>query len=274
MKNNNSQPLVSVIIPAYNAQEYLKDAIDSILKQTYKNIEIIIIDDRSRDKTADIIRRYSKSHNNILAFYNKENMGVGWVRNFAISKANGKYIAWQDADDISLSDRIESQVNYMETTPEVGVVGGFIEIFGEGISSSVRKYAKDDKSLRNKIFQYNPVANPASMYRKTVFETVGKFNPELRVSEDLEMLFRAGEKYQFANIQQLAIRYRQNSNSLTRSKLKEMELVSIRLRLKYSKSPAYHPTVFDYIYNIAQFISIYLIPANLKVSLFNLIRNS
>ncbi|MEO5690812.1 MAG: glycosyltransferase [Candidatus Saccharimonadales bacterium] len=268
MKKN---PLVSVIIPAYNAESYIKIAIDSIQDQTYKNLEIIVIDDKSTDNTLSIANQLAEKDERIKLIKNTTNIGIGGNRNKGIEKSNGDYICWQDADDISRPDRIQNQVDYLESHPEVGMVGGFITFFEDEHEGKTRRYAEDDQTLRYNIFKYNPVAQPACMVRRACYERVGLYDSSLRVSEDLDMIFRIGEKFKFGNIQEVVIKYRQTSGSLTSSNLKEMEKVTLMLRDKYRYSDSYHFSFFDVLYNTAQRWSLCM-PNSLRMRIFQLIR--
>lgn len=263
--------LVSVIIPAYNAGEYVGEAIKSIQSQTYKDLEIIVIDDCSKDNTVDIVNEMAKKDNRINLLKNKENLGIGGNRNKGIEVAKGEYICWQDADDISLPQRIERQVEFLESHPDVGVVGGFIQFFSAHGDGATRRYAVDDSMLRATIFRYNPVAQPASMMRAECFDTVGGYDPKYRVSEDLDMLFRIGEHYQFGNVQDIVLRYRQTEGSLTASNLKAMEKATLTIRAHYSRSKAYHFGFADRLYNLAQKLSMSM-PSSLRMYVFKKIR--
>lgn len=270
----DSQHKVSVIIPAYNCALYIADSINSITSQTYKNLECIVIDDCSTDNTWEIIQSLSRADARIKPHRNLQNVGIGANRRHGIELAVGEYICWQDADDISLPGRVERQVDFLRNHPEVGAVGGFLEFFGDKTPSSIRKYAADDEKLRKDIFKYNPVAQPAAMVRRECYETIGSYDESYTVSEDLEMLFRIGTKYKFGNIQEVAIRYRQHASSLTVSKLRHMELTTLKLRWRYARHSSYKPDIVDFVYNVAQFISIFLIPSRLKMAIFNKLRNS
>lgn len=268
-----SKPLVSVIIPAYKAAHTIGLAIESILGQTYQNLEVIIIDDRSPDTTWEVINKYAAQDKRIRPYQNDVNMGVGGNRARGIELAKGEFICWQDADDISMPDRIESQLQLLLDDPNIGVVGGYLEFFGEGVKPSIRKYAASDADLRKTIFRYNPVAQPASMFRKECFDKLGGYDPSLKLSEDLEMFFRVGTKYTFANIQKVAIKYRQDASSLTHANLRQMEWTTFKLRLRYARNKAYRPGIVDCIYNLIQFCSM-ILPSKTKVAIFNKLRNS
>ena len=123
------KPEVSVITPAYNCEKYIKKAIESILNQSYKDFEYIIIDDNSTDKTWKIIKSFANKDTRIKAYINKRNLGIPLNRNRGIKLARGKYIVWQDADDISKKHRIKKLYEFMENNKEVGICGSYIQFF-------------------------------------------------------------------------------------------------------------------------------------------------
>ena len=196
------------------------------------------------------------------------------TRNKGVKLGKSEYIVWQDADDISLLERIAKQYSYMENHPEVGILGGFLQFFDDSGEKGVREYAEHDTELRKNIFLYSPVAQPAAMIRKDAIENAGEYNPEYRQAQDLDMSFRIGMLAKFANIQEVVIKYREHPHSATFSKLKSLELNTVKMRWKYSRSEAYTMRLFDRLYNIAQLISIYIIPPKFKIWLFNKMRNT
>src|SRR5688572_7405599 len=132
------KPKVSVVVPAYNAEAVLGEALESIFAQSYTDYEVIVIDDCSTDRTYAIAKDLSKRDKRVKAYRNDRNIGVGATRSRGVLLAKGDYICWQDADDISVKNRIEKQVSYLNRYSQVGVVGGFIEFFDEKDNRSVR----------------------------------------------------------------------------------------------------------------------------------------
>ncbi|MCX6808606.1 MAG: glycosyltransferase [Candidatus Berkelbacteria bacterium] len=269
----SKKPLVSVLTPAYNAEKYLVETIEGILSQSFSDFEFIIIDDRSTDKTWQIIKEYAKKDTRIIPLQNEKNLGIAGNRNKGLKYAQGEYIVWQDADDISLPDRLEKQVSFMQEHKDVAICGGFIQFFDYTGLGGVRKYKPDDNSLRKTIFRFSPVAQPAAIIRKSCLDEVGSYDLEFPPAEDLDMSFRLGRKYKFANIQSVVLRYREHPNSATFSKLRRMELLTLKIRKKHAKDSGYKMTIGDKIFNFLQFISIYLFPPNLKIKIFNFFRN-
>src|ERR1017187_7276972 len=132
MKNNS--PYITVLMPVYNAAPFLREAIDSILNQTFKNFELLIINDGSTDNCEEIILTYKDPR--IRYIKNETNIKLISTLNKGIKLSKGKYIVRMDADDISFPDRIEKQVNYMETNPAIALCGTWFSSFGDraGIS--------------------------------------------------------------------------------------------------------------------------------------------
>lgn len=273
-KNISPTPKISVLMPAYNVEFYVIEAIESILNQTFSDFELIIIDDCSTDKTWEILQAYPSKDKRITLYKNEKNLGISKTRNKLIGLAKAKYVVWQDADDISLPYRLEHQYAFMESHPDVGISAGYLEFFDEKGTKSIRKYFPDDARLRSKIFRYSPVPQPAAIIRKIVFEDTGYFPVASPVAEDLAMTFQIGTKYKFGNLEEVLIRYRQNHAGVTFTKLHTMELYTIFLRYYYAHNSAYNATLGDKIYNFIQYLTIFLIPTKIKISLFNLIRNS
>ena len=262
---------VSVVMPAYNCEGTLEESVYSILDQTYEDFELIIVNDASTDETLSVAMAIANKDSRIRVVSQEVNRGVGAARERGIHESSGKYICWQDADDIAMPDRIEKQLAFLEEHPGVGVVGGFIQFFDETGDGVIRTYAESDRELRAKIFRYNPVAQPASMFRRECFEKVGYYDPTLLVDEDLDMFFRVGEVYEFGNVQQVVLKYRQSTTSLTASRLREMEVVALKLRQKYRKSDKYNYTMADALFNMAQRATMF-IPSKIRIELFKIIR--
>jgi glycosyltransferase involved in cell wall biosynthesis len=264
---------VSVLMPAYNAESFIKESIESILQQTYKDFEFVIVDDASTDSTWNIIQEYSNIDKRIKAFRNSKNLYIAENRNKCIKLSNSEFIIWQDADDISEPTRIEKLLSKIESDPDIGLCGSYLEIFTSNGKSSTRTYSQNDELLRYKIFRYSPVAQPSSIVRRKSIERVGKYNPQLPPAEDIDMSFRIGEYYKFANVPEVLLKYRMHANSATFKNIKRIELNTIKIRMRYRKNKRYNFTLYDWIYNILQFSTLFMLPPKLRIYLFNLVRN-
>ena len=124
-------PLISVIMPAYNAEKYIGEAIESILNQTLKDFELIIVNDASTDSTGNIIKSYAEKDSRIVVLVNENNLNIAGSLNRGISVAKGTFIARMDADDIALPERLEMQAKVMSENPQVAVVGNDIQLINE-----------------------------------------------------------------------------------------------------------------------------------------------
>ncbi len=269
-----NSPKVSVLMPAYNVEKYIGEAIESILNQTFTDFEFIIVDDGSTDGTWKIIQSYAEKDSRIVPLQNEKNLHISKTRNRLIGLARGEYVMWQDADDISVGDRTQKQVNFLDEHDDVGIVGGFLEMFTEKGEVSIRKYSNSDTTLRKNIFKFVTVSQPVSMVRKSIYNKVGIYNERFNVAEDLDLLFRVGSVSKLANVQEIMLKYRIFDESITFKQLRKMELLTIRIRNRYSKDHGYQMSVSSKFYNCLQFLAIFLIPVKLKIKLFNLIRNS
>jgi glycosyltransferase involved in cell wall biosynthesis len=164
-------PLVSVVMPVYNGGRYLPEAIESILNQTFSHFELIIIDDGSIDNSWDILTTYAAQDSRIVLSRNPENIKLIKTLNRGLSLARGQYIARMDADDISLPERLERQVAYLQRHPEVGLLGtGYYRLNDEG-KRSLRQPPLTDTEIRWKLLFGNIWCHPSIMFRSQLFET-------------------------------------------------------------------------------------------------------
>jgi glycosyltransferase involved in cell wall biosynthesis len=267
MINSKQPPLVSVVLPVYNALPYLKESVESILSQTYQNFELLLIDDCSTDGSNELLRKYVLEDTRVKLIVNNENLRIVKSLNKGIHASQGKYIMRMDADDISISTRMELQVDFMESNPEVGVCGGSMELVDSSlVHIGIRRYYLDDKAIRKHIFKFSPFSHPATMFRKSTLEQSDLYDPKCLHGEDYDLYFRIGKVAKFGNLQEIILKYRVHKNSLTNKNLRELELETIKTRRKYFD--AYGATTGDRVYSLLQLISIYIMPSSLKARVF------
>lgn len=267
---NNKNPLVSVIMPVYNGEEYLAEAVQSILDQTYANFELLIVDDGSSDGTAAIAQELSEKDDRVKVLRNKVNLKIVGTLNRAIDESKGKYIARMDSDDYKYPNAIEQQVAYLESHPDVVVVGGAIEVCGPNMGVlNHRAYPQSDAEVRSKIFRYNPFAHPAVMMNASL---VGDERYALNWAEDYDMWFRLGNKGKFANLPETVLKLRTHPESVSQSKLAFQEKLTLYIRLKAVFEYGYVMSTSDKAYFVAQVMGTKLIPAKIKFKLFGFLR--
>lgn len=197
---------VSVLMPAYNAAQYISDAIESILGQTYQDFELIIVDDGSTDDTQQIIERYLVDQR-IICLQNEINEGLVSVRNLLLRVANGKYLAWLDSDDISLPTRLEKQVNLLDLNPDVGLCGTFVTTLG---TSRVNlKYPRKDQEIKSRLLFDDPIATSSVMLRRSIVEqSQCQFNQDFPPAEDYDLWERLSHFTAIQNIPEFLTLYR------------------------------------------------------------------
>ncbi len=227
----NSSPLISVVLPVYNAERYVFQAIESILNQTYKDFEFIIIDDGSTDHSVDIIRSFHDPR--IIFFQNQDNRGLIYTLNRGIQSAKGKYIARMDADDISMAHRFQQQVSFLEMHPEIGVVGsGYLPIDENNIAVRPPVYLSEyPLTVKWSILIGNPLAHPSTIYRTDLARQLGGYDKHFTYAEDYEFWIRMAEITNICSIKDVLIRYRVRDNDYNdRKYYSDLMLVTNKIR--------------------------------------------
>ncbi len=216
---NNILPLVSVIVPSYNHEKYVQETIESIVNQTYENIELIVIDDGSKDASPKIIEKLSKKYN--FKFIHRLNKGLSATLNEGIGLSSGKYICVCASDDIYKLNKIEKQVQFMENNPHYGLCFGKIINFNDlgNETKNNPKHAKSGWVFKDIIYQYFTMPAVTCMIRKNVFETIGYYDENLFV-EDWDMYLRITDKYQVGYLNEYLAYYRKHDTNITHQKTK------------------------------------------------------
>lgn len=200
-------------MPVYNAEKYLRESIDSILRQTFTDFEFIIINDGSIDESQNIIDEYAGRDPRIVSLY-QENQGVVSTANKATSIAKGKYIARMDADDASMPDRLRQESAILDSNPNVVLVYSSFEIFndhGEHIYRELVPYENSD--VKRALYLRNPIANGSTMIRKHALEQAGYFDSVF--AEDFHLWMKLSSRGDFQGTGTTLYRWRMNPDGLT-----------------------------------------------------------
>jgi len=227
MRTSPRAPAVSVILPAYNVEDYIEEAVRSILAQTFTDLELIVVDDASTDRTPDKLRAFADHRVKIIS--NERNLGIPKTRNIGVAAARGEYIAVQDGDDISLPMRFAEQVAYLQAHPEIALLGtarlrmdadGNID-HQSGRLLSTRPIAKsaDGKSVRptfDDLLQANHFVHGSVMMRKSVFDEVGGYDEAFVLYEDYELWLHIAKCYDAANLLEPLYALRSHPASVTK----------------------------------------------------------
>lgn len=221
---NDDKPLVSVILPVYNGERYLAEAIDSALEQTYSNIEIIAVDDGSTDDTPVILENYSQQAGILsLAHEKRRNRGVSYSRKLAVDKAQGKYIAFLDADDMFLPEKIARQVEELEAHPDIILCHHDVEQLTETEKNPLRKnrftLARDERQYLLADEPYflikNYICNPTVMVRSSTLKTLPFYSRQLFQFEDWLMWTLLAEHGSFLFLPDKMTHYRYHTAAAT-----------------------------------------------------------
>lgn len=211
-------PLVSILLPVYNAEPYLAEAIDSLLAQTFTDFELIVVNDGSTDGSADVLARYNDSRIRVLE---QENRGLSLSLNRAIAEARGKYLARQDADDISYPERLARQVNFLERHPDYGLLGTWADIYvGSRRTDRKHQHPCDNAALKFNLLCDNYFVHSSIMMRKSVQERVGLYAAEAdRQPEDFDLWSRFARdgNCRIGNLPELLVGYREVEGSICRT---------------------------------------------------------
>lgn len=268
----SSESQVDVLMCAYNAAPYIDAAIESIRAQSLTHWQLTVCDDCSTDDTANRVAEWCKRDARIRLIRNEKNLGVAATRNHLVRMTQAPLIAWQDADDISTPDRLFLQASLMSAHPQVGMCGGYMDIFSESGSLGTRRYDAADPKVRSKIYRHAVVAHPVAMLRRSVLEQVGAYDETL-VPEDLDMCFRIARVAELANVTKSLVRYRVHPGAATSRKLRRMEEETFKIRWRHRHDRMTRARPIDYVFNLAQYLSMHLMPAKVRISLFNWWRN-
>ena len=210
MKN----PKVTVLMSVYNGEKYLQEAIDSILGQTFKDFEFLIVNDGSTDKTVEILESYNDPRIKIIN--NEKNIGLTKSLNKGLRLASGEYIARQDADDISLSTRFEEELKFFEKNSNVALTGTDYFLINEKdeIIHTVNCFTENSK-LKEKLLEGNQFGHGSIMFKKECIDKVGAYREEFEFSQDYDFYLRVAEIYDIANIPEPLYKWRININSVS-----------------------------------------------------------
>jgi len=203
----------------YNAERYLRQAIDSILAQTFKDFELLVLDDASRDRSVEIIQSYSDPRIRIIS--NENNRGVAYSRSKALPLARGEYIAVLDADDVALPERLQVQVSYLDSHPDICLVGSSCQVIGEdGSVRFIYHEPTDLLTIRWLLLFGNCFAHSTVMFRRREALSVGGYGAAVYAGEDIDLFVRlAAAEYKLTNLECPLAQWRDHPKSLVKTEL-------------------------------------------------------
>ncbi len=259
-------PKISIIIPAYNSEKFIKRTIQSVLNQTYKNFELIIVDDGSTDNTKEIVREFQKKDPKIKYIWEKNSGAPARPKNRGIKRSKGEYIAFLDHDDEWMPEKLEKQLNLFEKEKNLKL--GFISSNGLVFNEKENKTYEHKITKRGEVFQdllaNNFILSSSSVLaKKEVFKNVGFFDENLKFSDDWEMWIKIAQKYEFDFFDEALFKYYWHGENVMNKlkgeeKLKEHKYILEKYKDFYQKYPR------AYSVRLRNIGSIYLLNNNLK----------
>lgn len=232
-----NSPKVSVIMSIYNGEKYIDESVQSILDQTFSDFEFIIVDDGSSDGSNRIIESYAAVDKRIVVLKNEANIGLTKSLNRCLEAAKGEYIARQDADDVSLPERLELQIDYLENHRDVGVLGTAVSIINaRGEETERRIPPLTDTEIRWKLLFHNSFYHSSVVFRRELLEKENKrFDESLVFSQDYELWVRLLSDAKGANLEELLVRYRLHDDCISMDLAEEQKEFAVSISLREIK---------------------------------------
>ena len=228
---NKSNPKVSILMCVYNGETYLRKAVESILGQTFKDFEFVIVDDGSTDSSWHILTEYCNQDARIVLIQNEDNLGLEKSLNKGIAATKGKYLARQDADDISLPNRLQLQVDFLDAHPEVGALGSAVEFIDRN-DTVLEQYllSTDHEGLHAYLLVNCCLWHSSMTMRRDLLLQLGGYNEEMRHAEDYDLWWRFSRISRLATLPEICLQYRKdNPAAITKLKRKQQLLCSQKI---------------------------------------------
>lgn len=263
MKQLYQLPLVSILMPARNSEQFIAEAVQSVLAQTYSNWELIIIDDASTDRTWEIAQKLVAADSRIRLLRNAERVNIGESMNRLLAAAKGRIIARMDSDDIMLPERLEKQVAFLEEHPEVGIVGGYLRDISESGLGPIRSAPLDHERIKRGMYNFQTIFNSTLMvHRDRVGEKEMHFDSRLSPVDDLDFLFRQlmSGRAIFRNLPEVFLHYRKHDANSSFINIKRTFALTQAVRRKAVAEYGYLPTLGQKLVNLLQAALVRLLP--------------
>ena len=216
-----STPTVSIVMSVYNGERYLKLAVESILAQTWTDFEFIIIDDGSTDRSGQILTAYAAQDSRLVLLSNPANRGYTASLNRGVEAARGEFVARQDADDVSLPERLAQQVATLRAQPGVGVVGTLAQVIDADGCPQAGDYfprALDNAAVQEQLLAGNCICHGSVLIRRHLLDDVGAYDVSLEPSEDYDLWLRLAEKGEIINLEPRLYQYRVHGQSVSQTR--------------------------------------------------------
>lgn len=266
----NKKPILTVVMPVYNAESYLCDSIDSILTQTFTDFEFIIVDDASTDSSIEILKRYENKDKRIKLIRNEKNLMQGASVTRALNEAQGDFIARMDADDISDKYRFEKQINFLRNNRKVVAVGSQCRLINKkGKIVGEKTFPTDFESIYKYIFEFCPVQQPTMMFAVKRLPFDFKFYDHgMSPVEDVELLLKLFKYGKVENMNEYLLKYRIHGENSSLRNLRKSFLLTFISRMRGILKHGYVPTPKGLLVTFAQLVIVMTLPQNVSFTLY------
>ena len=270
MYDNSEKPAVSVIMAVYNTGKFLTQCIKSILNQTFREFEIIAVDDGSTDNSFEILREFSRFDSRLKIYRNRKNSGVSSSLNRAIKHCTASVVLRMDSDDIMLPDRIEKQYNYIRENPDCVLLGGQVKYINE--KNEIRGnscFPLSDAEIKKNLFYFQTVADSTVLFnRRLIPGSVLMFSSGLPVAEGLDLYLRLLKYGKFANIGDTLVLLRDRPGSLSKKIRRNFKVIT-GVRRKAVREYGVKPPLLAGVVTFFQGAAVMLLPFSLVIRIFD-----
>lgn len=239
-------PRVSVLMAAFNAAEFVSEAVEDILCQTMSDFELVVVEDGSSDDTLSILQGYAREDDRIVLLENRRNIGLPASLNHGLARCRAPIVARADADDRYMRDRLEQQLRFMEDHPEVGLLSCAIEKIDEnGNKLFVAHFPARDGEIRMRELFINSFTHPGAMFRKDLVQEIGGYDVTYSVAQDADLWARLRRRTKAANLDLPLVRYRKHSRSASQAPSMEREQLRLTVRQRAIEEYLRRPVSLD-----------------------------
>lgn len=262
-------------MPVYNAGDFLVESIESILNQTYKNYEFIIVDDASTDNSWEILKRFKSRSKKIKIYRFKKNKGVSATVKYAISKVKGEFIARMDADDIAVTNRLDKQLSYLKSHKQTVAVGGqCVVIDKSGNKIGEKRFPTGFKEIYDYIFKFIPLQQPTLMIaRNRVPRDFIYYLDGMNTAEEVGLLFKLFQYGKVENLADFVLFYRVHGKNTSLSHLKTTYLLTLYSRLLAVIKYNYRPKLDGILVTLLQTMVVLILPTSWTLKLYSMMKN-
>ncbi len=227
-------PQISVIMPVFNGEKYLAEAIESVRNQTFTDFELIILNDKSTDRTKDIILSYQAKEPRIVFVDKETNVGPATLRNEGFDLAKGEFIALLDADDLALPTRFEKQIQVMQNHTDIGVCGSWFTTFGENQPSKIVKHPEKHNLIKVSFLADCTIGNSTAFFRKSILDGL-RYDKAYVPAEDYHLWSRLIVKTKFYILQESLVKYRIHDANISQTKIDNVRKSTRKIKIDLLK---------------------------------------